>query len=124
MERLVEDAVLAGGIDTDCSHPRGDCKEKMFIEKLQTLDETHTDRFGYLRIIIYHFCIENNYRCKQTSSGAFLGSKYSFAPILQTNNISYNKKKLSLHVIGEFTSTENVFRLEKAGTKPNSKNVI
>ncbi|XP_023937864.2 uncharacterized protein LOC112045774 [Bicyclus anynana] len=46
IERLVEDAALSGGIDTGASHAKGDFKEKMFIEKLEILDENHTNRFG------------------------------------------------------------------------------
>ncbi|CAH2233105.1 jg13970 [Pararge aegeria aegeria] len=46
VERLVEDATLTGAIDTSASHPRGDFKEKMFMEQLKSLDEKHTDRFG------------------------------------------------------------------------------
>ncbi|XP_045764185.1 uncharacterized protein LOC123866587 [Maniola jurtina] len=46
VERLVEDASLTAGIDTSASNPKGDFREKMFIEKLKILDENHTNRFG------------------------------------------------------------------------------
>ncbi|CAH0728048.1 unnamed protein product, partial [Brenthis ino] len=46
VERLVEDATLVAGIDTGASNPKGDYKEKILIEKLRCMDDSHSERSG------------------------------------------------------------------------------
>ncbi|XP_013196709.2 uncharacterized protein LOC106139759 [Amyelois transitella] len=49
VERLVEDATLAGGAASAASAqapPRGDYKDKIFMEKLTCLDENHSEKLG------------------------------------------------------------------------------
>ncbi|KAG6453528.1 uncharacterized protein LOC115445657 [Manduca sexta] len=47
VERLVEDATLAGGVAAAAAGtPRGDYKDKMFMEKLKYMDEHHSERCG------------------------------------------------------------------------------
>ncbi|KAI8428797.1 hypothetical protein MSG28_007469 [Choristoneura fumiferana] len=47
VERLVEDATIAGGAAASVPvppMPRGDYKEKIFMEKMKCLDESHSER--------------------------------------------------------------------------------
>ncbi|CAH2107761.1 unnamed protein product [Euphydryas editha] len=46
VERLVEDATITSEAVTGSSNPRGDYKEKIFIEKLKCMDDKHTERCG------------------------------------------------------------------------------
>ncbi|KAF9422804.1 hypothetical protein HW555_001588, partial [Spodoptera exigua] len=48
VERLVEDATLAGGAAAATAQPtsRGDYRDKIFIEKLKCMDDTHSELTG------------------------------------------------------------------------------
>ncbi|XP_053602175.1 uncharacterized protein LOC128670498 [Plodia interpunctella] len=49
VERLVEDATLAGGAASSAAAqapPRSDYKDKIFMEKLTCLDDNHSEKFG------------------------------------------------------------------------------
>ncbi|XP_075970154.1 uncharacterized protein LOC142972763 [Anticarsia gemmatalis] len=48
VERLVEDATIAGGAAAAAAQatPRGDYKDKIFMEKLQCMDDRHSERCG------------------------------------------------------------------------------
>ncbi|KAJ0180152.1 hypothetical protein K1T71_004743 [Dendrolimus kikuchii] len=49
VERLVEDATLAGGAAAAAAvttTPRDDYKDKIFMEKLKCMDENHSERYG------------------------------------------------------------------------------
>ncbi|XP_026729795.1 uncharacterized protein LOC113495322 [Trichoplusia ni] len=48
VERLVEDATLAGGAAAAITQPtpRGDFRDKIYIEKLKCMDESHSERCG------------------------------------------------------------------------------
>ncbi|KAM3961875.1 uncharacterized protein ACR2FA_003960 [Aphomia sociella] len=50
VKRLVEDATLAGGaaavVAKSASTPRGDYKDKIYMEKLKCLDDSHSERLG------------------------------------------------------------------------------
>lgn len=51
MERLVEDATLAGGAAAAVEQiptPRGDYKDKIYMEKLKCMDESHSEKTGYV----------------------------------------------------------------------------
>ncbi|KOB72326.1 Coiled-coil-helix-coiled-coil-helix domain-containing protein 6-like protein [Operophtera brumata] len=47
VERLVEDATIAGGAAAGSpATPRGDYKDKVYMERLRCMDENHSERTG------------------------------------------------------------------------------
>ncbi|RVE40246.1 hypothetical protein evm_015104, partial [Chilo suppressalis] len=50
VERLVEDATLAGGAaavaSVPAAPPRGDIKDQVYMEKLKSMDDNHSERSG------------------------------------------------------------------------------